>query len=89
MNRPESIHLFVDLQGSVLDYLWVMGKALTLAEIQMGFAGLGGDDLQAVLDALVAAGEVERVESPSPFLPILETLPRYRAMSREEGRDDA
>ncbi len=84
MNLPESIFAFIDLQGAVLDYLWVIGKPLTVAEIQMGFAGLGGDDLQPVLDALVTAGEVRKLAPASLF-----GQPRYVAINREGGRRSA
>lgn len=89
MNRPESLFTWLHLQEAVLDYLWVIGKALTVAEIQMGFAGVGGAEIQAALDALIADGLVERRDDPSPLTPLWDSLPRYRAISQEEGRDDA
>lgn len=89
MNIPESVVAFQHLQSKVHATLIALKSPRTLAEIQFYFPGKGGDVLQAALGALVVAGLVERLDDPSPLVPLFESLPRYAAIKPEGGLDHA
>lgn len=89
MNLPESVVALQHLQTKLHATLIAMRRPMTLAEIQYYFAGRSGETLAAALDALVAAGAVERLDNPSPLVPLFESLPRYQAVRPEGGLDHA
>lgn len=89
MNRPECLLSLEELQVRLLAFLQVLGKPRTFFELQLDFPGVSGDLLRAALDALIVAGVVEEINNPSPLVPLLESLPSYRAVNPDGGPDHA